>query len=133
LPVYRGTVYDEAIASLRMDRNFIEIADVTSLDRFIVDLEGSPGVLFKHSNTCGISSRAFGEMTKLQHPIGLIIVQKARPVSDEIERRWQVSHETPQVLILRDGKVVWDASHFQVKAEEIEAALEIAGSQQAST
>jgi bacillithiol system protein YtxJ len=106
-----------------MDKHFIDIADVESLDRFVTGLNGSPGVLFKHSSSCGVSSRAFGEMSKLQHTIGLVIVQHARPVSDEIERRWQVNHETPQVLIVRNGKVVWDASHFQIKATDVEMAL----------
>ena len=107
----------------KMNGHFIEIDDLESLDEFVAKLNGSAGVLFKHSNTCGVSSRAYGEMSKLQSLIGLVVVQDARPVSNEIESRWRVNHETPQVLIIRDGKVVWDASHFQVKAEEVAAAL----------
>ena len=106
-----------------MNSHFIEIDDLKSLDEFVAKLNGSAGVLFKHSNTCGVSSRAYREMSKLQSPIGLVVVQEARSVSDEIEKRWRVDHETPQVLIIRDGRVVWDASHFQVKAEEVAAAL----------
>ena len=106
-----------------MDSHFIEIDDLESLDRFVANLSGSAGLVFKHSNTCGVSSRAYGEMSKLTLPIGIVVVQHARPVSDEIEKRWQVSHETPQVLIIKDGKVVWNASHSQVKAEEVAAAV----------
>ena len=106
-----------------MDNKFININDVESLDDFVAGLNGSSGVLFKHSNTCGISSRAYAEMAKLAHPVGLVVVQDARPVSDEIERRWSLSHETPQVLIIRDGKVVWSASHFQIKAADVEVAM----------
>jgi bacillithiol system protein YtxJ len=111
-----------------MDNQFIEIASLTSLDDFVARLDGAPGVLFKHSDTCGVSARAFSEMSRLPYPIGLVVVQEARAVSDEIEKRWQVSHETPQVLIIRDGEAVWNASHFQVKAEEVEAALKEANS-----
>jgi bacillithiol system protein YtxJ len=106
-----------------MSNPFIEIADVTSLDEFLANSNGSSSILFKHSNTCGVSARAYREMSSLSHPVGLVTVQKARDVSNEIEKRWQVAHETPQVLIVRDGKVVWDASHFQVKAADIQAAL----------
>jgi len=106
-----------------MDNHFIEIDDLESLDRFVADLNGSAGLLFKHSNTCGVSSRAYAEMSKLTLPIGIVVVQVARSLSAEIERRWQVSHETPQVLIIKDGKAVWNASHFQVKAEDVEAAV----------
>ena len=111
------------------DNHFIEIRDIESLDRFVANLNGTAGVVFKHSSTCGVSARAYTEMSKLTLPIGIVVVQAARPVSDEIEKRWQVNHETPQVLIIKDGKVVWNASHFQVKAEEVAAAVTKVGSE----
>lgn len=110
--------------------HFIEIDDLESLDRFVANLNGSAGVLFKHSNTCGVSSRAYGEVAKLELPIGIVVVQAARSVSDEVEKRWQVIHETPQVLIIKDGKAVWNASHFQVKAEDVAAAVAKVNSEQ---
>ena len=105
------------------DNHFTEIADLETLDRFVANLNGSAGVVFKHSDTCGVSSRAYTEMSKLELPIGIVVVQHARSVSDEVEKRWQVNHETPQVLIIKNGKSVWNASHSQVKAEQVEAAL----------
>ena len=106
-----------------IDNHFTEIADLESLDRFVASLNSSAGVEFKHSDTCGVSSRAYTEMSKLELPIGIVIVQRARSVSDEVEKRWQVNHETPQVLIIKNGKSVWNASHFQVKADGIAAAV----------
>jgi bacillithiol system protein YtxJ len=106
-----------------MSSPFIEIGDLSSLDQFLAEANGSAAILFKHSNTCGVSARAFREMSGLSHPVGLITVQQARDVSNEIEKRWQVAHETPQVLIIRDSNVIWRASHFQVKAGDVEAAL----------
>jgi bacillithiol system protein YtxJ len=105
---------------------FIEIGSVAALDEFLARANGAAVVLFKHSNTCGVSARAYAEMSKLREPVGLITVQKARAVSDEIEKRWSVDHESPQVLIIRDNKVMWDASHFHVKAQQVETALESA-------
>jgi bacillithiol system protein YtxJ len=106
-----------------MDAPFREISDVTSLDEFVATANGVPAILFKHSNTCGISARAYREMANLTQPVGIVIVQHARPVSDEIARRWSLAHETPQVLIVRDGRLVWSASHFEVKANEVESAV----------
>jgi len=69
-------------------------------------------------------------MTALGRPLGIVIVQKARAVSDELEKRTGVAHETPQLLIFKQGGVVWSASHGQIKAEAVESALaEIAGSE----
>lgn len=103
--------------------NFILIEDKTALDRFLAEANGGTVVLMKHSNTCGVSSRAYGEMSSFDGHVGLITVQEARDVSDEIERRTGVPHETPQVLILRNDEVVYNASHFQVKAETVKDQL----------
>ena len=105
-----------------MKNGFVEIDSQERLEQFLTE-SSSAAVLFKHSNMCGVSSRAYNEMAKLKEPVGLITVQKARVVSAEIEKRWNVAHETPQVLIIRDGKLIWNASHFLIKADAVEAAL----------
>lgn len=109
-----------------MDAPFREISDVASLDEFVTSANGAAAILFKHSNTCGISARAYREMANLTKPVGLVIVQRARVVSDEIARRWSLAHETPQVLIVRNGKLVWSASHFEVKANDVDSAVSAA-------
>jgi bacillithiol system protein YtxJ len=102
---------------------FVDLSDVDSLDRFLAQSNGSPAIIFKHSNTCGISARAHAEMSRIQHPVGLVTVQRARGVSNEIEARTGIAHETPQVFIIRDREVLWSASHGRIKAEAVEAAL----------
>jgi len=107
-----------------MENNgFLEIGDVESLDRFIADAGDAPAIVFKHSNTCGISARVYREMSQVTRPVGIVIVQHARDVSDEIERRFGIQHETPQALIVRGDNVLWSASHYAVKAHAIEEAL----------
>jgi bacillithiol system protein YtxJ len=102
---------------------FIELPDTDSLDRFLAQSNGSPAVVFKHSNSCGISARAHAEMSRLELPVGLVIVQKARALSNEIEARTGVEHATPQVFILRGREVLWTASHGRISAEAVETAL----------
>ena len=104
-------------------KGFVELSDVESLDVFLAQSNGLPAILFKHSNMCGISARAHAEMSRLEHPVGMVIVQQARGVSNEIEARTRVAHETPQVFIIRNGVVLWSASHGQIKAEAVESAL----------
>ena len=62
-------------------------------------------------------------MSRIELPVGMITVQTARAVSNEIEARTGVEHETPQVFIIRDGKALWTASHGQIKAEAVTAAF----------
>ena len=106
-----------------MNNGFIELRDVASLDDFLARANGHPVIIFKHSDSCGISARAYTQMSELEGPVGLVTVQTARAVSDEIQRRMGLAHETPQVMIVSDGKVAWTASHGQVKAAAVEAAL----------
>ncbi len=111
-----------------MNPPFFEIESIEALDAFLSKANGSAAMLFKHSNTCGISARAYREMSTLNAPIGLIVVQDARSVSNEVEKRWQIDHETPQVLIIRGSDLVWNASHFDIKAATVSAALDTVGS-----
>jgi bacillithiol system protein YtxJ len=106
-----------------LSKGFIELPDADSLDRFLAQSNGSPAIVFKHSNSCGISARAHVQMSRLEFPVGLVIVQAARALSDEIAVRTGVEHETPQVFILSDGEVLWTASHGQITAEAVELAL----------
>ena|SRR2546426_4690849 len=102
---------------------FVELPDTDSLDRFLTQSNGSLVIIFKHSNLCGISARAHAEMSRLEHSIGLVVVQQARAVSNEIAARTGIAHETPQVFIMRDQKVLWTASHGQISADAVRTAL----------
>ena len=56
--------------------------------------------------------------------VNLLEVQSARELSREIAVVTGVEHETPQVIVLRDGKAVWNASHYDVKAGAVSEALQ---------
>ena len=112
-----------------MTNGFTEITDIESLEQFLAASDGAPAIIFKHSNSCGISSVAYTQMSRLGRPLGIVIVQNARAVSNEIEKRTGIGHETPQLFIFRNGEAVWTASHGQIRAEAVEAALEETGKQ----
>lgn len=102
---------------------FVELPDKDSLDRFLAQSNGAPAIIFKHSNSCGISAGAYQEMARLANQVGLVTVQTARDVSNEIEARTGIEHHTPQVFVIRDGKVMWTATHGRISAASVEAAL----------
>ena len=101
---------------------FIPVEDAAALEGLFARSQSAPVVLFKHSTTCPISARAYREMSRLDAAAGevaLVVVQTARPVSDEVARRTGVRHESPQAFVLRGGKAVWSASHFDITADEV--------------
>ena len=107
-----------------MGNNFFRIDDHATLENLITDSKQKPVIVFKHSTACSISSRAYREMEKLEGRVNILEVQTAREVSRELANRTGIRHETPQVIVLRDGKAVWNASHFDVKATDVMKAVE---------
>lgn len=93
-----------------------------------------PQLIFKHSVHCGLSGMAMDELqTHLARPepavdYWLVTVQSGRAASQAVERRLGVRHESPQAILVRDGKAVWSASHRRVTARSLaEATAQAAG------
>jgi bacillithiol system protein YtxJ len=101
---------------------FLPVAGIDSLDELFLRSNDGPVILFKHSLTCPISSSAYFEMQKMKSDVALVVMQNARETSNEIERRTGIRHESPQVIILRNGKPVWNASHWSINADAVESA-----------
>ena len=111
-------------------KNLTPLNDVQSLDAAIAESRERPVLLFKHSRYCGVSCEALDELqshidaqTKSSVAYKVITVQTHRPVSDAVAQRLGLRHETPQAILLRDGKVIWNASHFRITATQLEQAL----------
>ena len=106
-----------------MENHFIKFTDTKSFEEMASRSNERPVVVFKHSLTCPISAAAYQQMTKLEGEVALIEVQRARELSQEIESRLGVAHESPQVIVLRKGAVVWNASHFDITAGAVAEAV----------
>lgn len=104
-----------------MKANFTEINTTEQLDGLFEQSNEKPVVLFKHSLTCPISAGVYQDVSNADADINIVIMQKARNVSDEIAARTGVRHESPQAIILKDGKVVYHAAHYDVTAEDVES------------
>src|SRR3954462_6694675 len=98
------------------------LVDIAALEQAIIESRDRPVLLFKHSRTCGISCEALDQLHAhvAEAPAGaayrVITVQSHRAVSDELSARFGIRHETPQAILLRDGRPVWNASHFRITA-----------------
>lgn len=84
--------------------------------------------LFKHSRTCPVSAAARFEVEDYAkaHPgnaVGLIVVQDHRGASDRAAERLAVEHQSPQIFLLRDGRLLWNASHGAITREAMQRAL----------
>ena len=104
------------------------ILDNTAQLDAIVELSyTTPCLIFKHSTTCSISAMAKARLEKSWHfeasqmtPYYLDLL-RFRPISTEIAARFGVFHESPQVLLIRNGECTYDASHLDISVAELAA------------
>jgi len=108
-----------------MKARFSEIHDIGELDALIEKSNEQAVVLFKHSTTCPISSGVYDEVSRADADINLIIVQNARSVSSAVAEKTGIRHESPQALVIKNGEVVYHASHYDVTAQELEASSKL--------
>ncbi len=84
--------------------------------------------LYKHSPTCPVSGAAKDEVDAFVEshgdvPIYMVDVIVQRPLSQELERRLAIRHESPQAILLKKGEPVWNDSHNRVTVEKLEGAM----------
>ncbi len=75
--------------------------------------------VFKHSSTCGISARAASEIqaSSSPEPVYQVAVREQRDLSNWVEETYGVRHESPQLILIRDGTAqkVWN--HEEIRRE----------------
>lgn len=97
------------------------LGDLQALERVLTS--DRPSFIFKHSTTCPTSKRAYDEFCRFVSgaPPGLdffwVKVQDDRPIANEIAARLGVKHESPQLILCRNGQVLWHDSHGALTAE----------------
>lgn len=91
-------------------------------------LEGDRLLVFKHSYRCPTSLHAYNEVVRFtdEHPrmpVLMIDVVSNPLLSRYVERRLQIPHASPQIILVLEGLVWWYASNGHVRADSIERAL----------
>jgi bacillithiol system protein YtxJ len=112
-----------------MHPDLTHLQRVEDFDALLAESKDRPLLLFKHSASCGTSFEALDELIdhlnddRLPARYAIVTVQTHRELSNAVAKRLGVRHETPQALLIRDGRVVWSASHFRVTGGALEAAI----------
>lgn len=109
--------------SAATETQFTSVSDAQALEELFARSHTQPVILFKHSTTCPISAAAYRQMSNYEGEVSLVVVQNARDISRRIETETGVRHESPQAIILRNGRAVWSASHWSITADAVKSAL----------
>ena len=108
--------------------SWINLEDLGQLTEIQETSFAKPVIIFKHSTTCSISRMAlknFEREYRLNEKIDAYYLDllNFRPISNEIAIRFNVTHQSPQLLIIKHGKSVYNVSHENIDATALEAEI----------
>lgn len=111
--------------------NWKILDSIQQLDELVAISDTKPVLIFKHSTRCSISSVAKNRLeTKWDFSDDVIVpyyldLLAYRSISDEIASKFNVHHESPQIILLQKGDVILDESHLDITVEGIKEQLKI--------
>jgi bacillithiol system protein YtxJ len=104
--------------------NWRALTDLGQLNEIVNESTEKPVVIFKHSTRCSISRMALGQFEQefdledkvIPYYLDLLV---HRDISNEIANRFGVYHQSPQLIVIKDGKAVYDRSHESIDAKKL--------------
>jgi bacillithiol system protein YtxJ len=104
--------------------NWNELTDLGQLNDISDASNEKPVAIFKHSTRCSVSRMAlkqfeneFNSSDKVT-PYFLDLIAH-RDISNEIANRFGVTHQSPQLILIKEGKAIYNVSHSDIDAEEL--------------
>jgi bacillithiol system protein YtxJ len=100
------------------------LIDLGQLNEIINESTTTPVVIFKHSTRCSVSRMALKQfenefnLTSKVTSYFLDLLEH-RNISNEIASRFGVVHQSPQLILIKDGKAIYNASHSDIAAMKL--------------
>lgn len=106
------------------------IQSLDMLEKLLDQSNNNAVILFKHSNSCGTSAYALEQVEAFltEYPgwnsrIGMIIVQTHREISNYVADLFTITHQSPQIFVIQNKKVLWHKSHHSITNEALRNAM----------
>ena len=121
---FKETSSEESESS-KEDMKYFELDKMEQFDKIDEISKTKPVVLFKHSTRCSISRMALKQFdAAFNYPEEkidwyLLDLLNHRDLSNEIAHRYNVTHQSPQILVIQNGKAVFNESHDSIAAEDL--------------
>ncbi len=98
--------------------NWITLNDINQLQQIEQESYQKPQVIFKHSTRCSISSMVLRRLEREGAPDTMdfyfLDLIKNRNISNKVSDMFHVSHESPQILLIKNGGCIYDESHYAI-------------------
>ncbi len=107
---------------------WIPLNSVSQLNEIKIASQTHPVLIFKHSTRCSISRMALKQFEKqydLQPEINCYYLDllNFRDISNEIASQFNVFHQSPQLLLIKNGACTFSATHESIAVEELKLQL----------
>jgi len=106
--------------------NWIPLTSEQQLSEVNKRSQSQPVLIFKHSTRCSISAAALNRLERKwddsktgSSPVYFLDLIAYRNISNAVSMHYDVEHESPQVLIIVNGKCVYDNSHLGISFNDI--------------
>lgn len=102
-----------------------DLTDVKQLDEIIEESKTIPVLLYKHSTRCSVSIMAKNQLDRNwdvpddKMKCYYLDLLKHRDISNQIADTFNVIHQSPQILIIKDGTCIYNASHDSINVRTI--------------
>ena|SRR5688572_9024753 len=105
---------------------WIELNSIEQLDVIATESIHSPVLIYKHSTRCNISRTALDRLErnyKVEEMQGVkayyLDLISYREISNAVAQKFGIEHESPQALLIKNGKATYTASHFEIDYRSI--------------
>lgn len=103
--------------------NWIPLTNESEFAEILRKSAEKPQLIFKHSTRCSISSMAKSRLDKADTSpsvdFNYLDLISYRSLSNKIADDLNVSHESPQVLLIKNGECIYDESHSGIRIDDI--------------
>lgn len=103
--------------------NWSYLTEISQIEKILQESHERPVVVFKHSTRCSISTMAKGRLERALQPEGVsfyyLDLLQYRPISNKVAELFDVHHESPQVLLIKNGGCIYEESHNGISMDEI--------------
>ncbi len=99
-----------------------QLTEIATLEEIAEISHQQPVAILKHSTSCGISRMVLRQFEKEYDlhegriKLYFLDLLNHRDISNKIASKFNVPHQSPQLIIIKDGKAVYDASHSEINA-----------------
>ena len=104
---------------------WIQLTQMETIEEIAEESSNQPIAILKHSTSCGISRMVLRQFEKNYNldpnsvKLYFLDLLSNRDISNKIATRFNVPHESPQLIVIKDGKSIYDASHSEIDVNKL--------------